>query len=268
MAHQLSIAITGYGAIAKYVISKILPHPAIDITAIVTRQTSFAPARQFADNRFQICMAVDEFDVKPDLLVDCAGHEGLRHHVPTALRKGIDVISLSTGALADPDTYDQLEEAAVMGKSRLKFLNGAVGGIDALGAASMDEISKITYKAHKPPQGWVGTYAEQHCDLSKIDRPFTHFTGTARKAAQLYPKNANIAATVALASLGLDQVMVELIADPAIMQNIHEIEAEGCFGHMEIRIKGNPLPDNPRSSALAAMSVVKELERRIALISL
>ena len=62
--------------------------------------------------------------------------------------------------------------------------------------------------------------------------------------------------------------MVELIADPAIMQNIHEIEAEGCFGHMEIRIKGNPLPDNPRSSALAAMSVVKELERRIALISL
>ena len=187
MAHQLSIAIAGYGAIAKYVISKILPHPAIDITAIVTRQSSFAPARQFANGRFQICMAVDEFDVKPDLLVDCAGHDGLRQHVPTALRKGIDVISLSTGALADPGTYDQLEEAAFSGKSRLKFLNGAVGGIDALGAASMDKISKINYKARKPPQGWVGTYAEQHCDLSKIDRPFYAFYGNSPQGRAALP---------------------------------------------------------------------------------
>ena len=88
-----------------------------------------------------------------------------------------------------------------------------------------------------------------------------HFTGSARDAALEYPKNANVAASVALAGVGLDDTIVELVADPTIGRNIHEVVAEGDFGRFEFRVEGKSLPDNPRSSALAAMSVVHEIIR-------
>jgi len=44
-------------------------------------------------------------------------------------------------------------------------------------------------------------------------------------------------------------------------QNIHEIVAEGDFGQFSFEIRGNALPDNPKSSAIAAMSVVSRLEQ-------
>lgn len=64
---------------------------------------------------------------------------------------------------------------------------------------------------------------------------------------------------MALSGLGFDRTEVELIADPAVTANIHEIRAEGEFGSLQFRISGNALPDNPRSSALAAMSVVSSI---------
>ena len=52
---------------------------------------------------------------------------------------------------------------------------------------------------------------------------------------------------------------MELIADPNATRNVHEIFAEGDFGRFEFRIEGASLPDNPRSSAITAMSVVREI---------
>ena len=69
---------------------------------------------------------------------------------------------------------------------------------------------------------------------------------------------------MALAGPGLDATQVELVADPAIKENIHEVEVEGAFGRLQFRIEGRPLPDNPKSSALTAMSVVAAVRNRMA----
>ena len=66
---------------------------------------------------------------------------------------------------------------------------------------------------------------------------------------------------MALAGLGFDDTRVQLLADASINRNIHEIHATGDFGDFHFQISGNSLPDNPRSSALAAMSVLAKLDQ-------
>jgi aspartate dehydrogenase len=67
---------------------------------------------------------------------------------------------------------------------------------------------------------------------------------------------------VALAGLGFERTQVQLVADPAAPGNLHRIEAEGAFGRTEIVIEGRPLPDNPKTSMLAALSLVRAVLNR------
>jgi aspartate dehydrogenase len=192
----------------------------------------------------------------PALVLDCAGHDGLRAHGPRALQAGIPVVTASLGALADPATEETLRTAARAGGTQVHLVSGAIGGLDALRAAAVGGLTRVTYTGRKPPEGWRGTPADSVLDLDHLAEPAVHFRGTAREAALRYPKNANVAAAVALAGVGFEMTEVELIADPGAVGNSHEITAQGAFGQMRFDITGHSLPDTPRTSALAAMSMV------------
>ena len=169
---------------------------------------------------------------------------------------------MSIGALADAALYDELQDSACAGSATLHLASGAIGALDALRAARAGRLDAVTYVGRKPPAGWKGSPAEAKIDLDNMGaEALTHFSGSARDAALKYPKNANVAAAVALAGLGMDRTEVQLIADPSIEQNIHEVMATGDFGSFTFEIRGNALPDNPRSSALAAMSAVAMVEQ-------
>jgi aspartate dehydrogenase len=256
-----TIAIIGCGAIGETVARYLADYEHIAIAVAIVEPGMESRARDVYGKDIEIAHDVERVSTQVDIAADCAGHPALRQHGEAILSRGIDLVSVSSGALADADLQGRLAAAERAGGSHLHLVSGAIGALDALSAANVGRLTQVTYRGRKPPQGWRGSPAEAKLDLDALAKPTVHFSGSARNAALEYPKNANVAASVALAGVGLDDTTVELIADPGAERNTHEIVAEGDFGRFEFCIEGKSLPDNPRSSAIAAMSVVREILR-------
>lgn len=259
----MKIGLIGEGAIGRYVADKL------DVAGIAPQVVLVRPARLDGSENAAVARVGSVADLPPDidLMVDCAGHGALIEHGAAILERGIDLVTVSLGALADPELERKLTQAARAGDAQLHLASGAIGALDCLQAARVGGLTEVTYTGRKPPNGWRGSPAEERVDLDHMTAAATHFDGTARQAATEYPKNANVAAAVALAGIGFDDTRARLIAAPDVTANIHEIHASGAFGSFSFRIEGKALPDNPRSSALAAMSVISAIERRRAAIT-
>lgn len=258
----MKIGLIGDGAIGTYVREKALERGHVIRALLLLPEDVKDRDGQCHDT---VCVsAVNDLPGDIDHMIDCAGHFALRSHGPAILRRGTDLTTVSIGALADEDFYRDLEQAAIDGHSKLHLISGAIGALDCLRAARVGSLQSVTYIGRKPPQSWKGSPAETRLDLDNLSAgAAVHFDGTARDAAREYPKNANVAAAVALAGLGFDSTRVKLIADPDVNENIHEIQATGDFGRFSFEIRGHSLPDNPRSSALAAMSIIDKLEQEV-----
>lgn len=258
----MNIGLIGDGAIAGYVRQALTAQGHMVGACLVRPEKAGAQGAGYFGT-------VEDLPRDIEMMIDCAGHSALTQYAPDLLRSGVNMITVSLGALADDALLQTLEQAARTGGARLHLASGAIGALDCLQAARIGGLDTVTYVGRKPPQGWRGSRAE---DILDLDAPAadaqTHFDGSAREAALAYPKNANVAAAVALAGLGFDRTRARLVADPQATRNIHEITASGAFGECHFTISGASLPDNPRSSALAAMSVLSKLAQTTAPVSL
>ncbi|MFT3718512.1 aspartate dehydrogenase [Pseudorhodoferax sp.] len=261
----MKIALIGCGAIGTALLELVKDDAGLTVAAIVVpaegADTAQAVAARLAPGA-RVAPAVPTDGI--DLVVEAAGHAAIEQHVLPALARGVPAIVASVGALSAPGLPEQLEAAARQGRTQVQLIAGAIGAIDALAAARIGGLEVVRYTGRKPPRAWKGTPAEQGRDLDALAAETVIFEGSAREAATLYPKNANVAATVSLAGLGLDRTTVRLIADPGVTENVHQVEAAGAFGRFELTMRNQPLAANPKTSALTVYSAVRALRGRVA----
>ena len=262
---QQAVTMIGFGAIGRSVFERSAHLDGVHITHVVVSAHRVKETQDVLGDAAIACAAVPPHAT---VVLECAGHRALTEHVMPALSRGVECAILSIGALSDEGLAEKLSAAAMTGRTQLHLLSGAIAGVDALAAAKLAGLSRVTYIGRKPAMGWRGTPADQAFDLSALTGPTEILNSSAREAARLYPKNANVAATIALAGLGLDETRVRLIADPLLLENVHEVEAQGAFGDMLIRMRGRPLPDNPKTSALTVLSAMRFLVNRTATFTL
>jgi aspartate dehydrogenase len=177
--------------------------------------------------------------LKPKVIVEAASQEAVKDYVTKIASAEIDTIVMSTGALLDLN----------VDLSKVHIPSGAVGGLDALSSAALAGIEELVLTSRKNPKA-LGT--------SNIEEKIL-YEGYAEEAARKFPREMNVAATLAL-TVKPAKVKVRVVSDPSVKRNTHEIQVKWRFGEMFMRFANDPHPDNPHTSALAAWSAIKLLQ--------
>lgn len=264
----ITVALIGFGAIGSSIQDYLRDDNRIRIRQIVVPYAHVTSVQAQVGESVEVVSEVQRLSSLPDVALECAGHGALAGHVVALLAMGVDCIVASVGALADPALRAELRRAAERGSSRITLLHGAIGGIDAIAAARYGGLASVTYVGRKPPNRWLGTPAERVCNLHDLRVPTVVYEGPADEATLLFPKNANVAATVALAGVGFKDTKVCLIADPSVDSNVHQIVARGAFGEMTVEMSGKSLPGNPKTSALTVLSAIGALRSKVSVFEL
>ncbi len=177
--------------------------------------------------------------LRPTVIVEAASQQAVREYAGRIAAEGIDLVVMSTGALVGLDIR----------KSRIHVPSGAIGGLDALSSAALAGIEEVVLTTRKNPSLF---------NMNNIE-PKVVYEGNAQEAAKLFPKEMNVAATLAVTVRPV-RVKVRLISDPEVTRNTHEIHVIWRYGEMFLKFANEPHPENPHTSALAAWSAIKLLQ--------
>lgn len=253
----MKIGIIGAGAIGRQVMAALALRPAVEVAVLLR------PGRERPAGLPQPVSTVPSIESllswNPRIVVECAGQAAAADLVPRVLQSGASVVLCSTGALADPQLLATLKRLAEENGAALVIPGGAVAGIDYLRAVSQLAGTRVVYTSRKPPAAWRGELEALGHSPDALASAVTLFDGTAPDAARLFPRNLNVALTIALAA-GAARTTVRVIADPAATGNGHEIDVTGPAGTARLHFVNAPSPDNPKTSALTALSVLQAID--------
>ncbi|HEX9462674.1 MAG TPA: aspartate dehydrogenase [Alphaproteobacteria bacterium] len=251
------IAVIGYGAITDEIVTCLERRGQIGaLIGVLDLPERIDQLKAKANGRFPVVAVLNDLmATKPDLVIEAAGHAAAKRFAPQVLSTGADLLIASVGALADRDFASRLEAASAEGGD-LWIAAGAVAGIDGLLAARTAGLKSVTYTSLKGPKAWTGTPGEKLLGPTADRERVIFFKGSARDAAIQYPQNANVGATIALASLGLDRTAVHLGSDPKVAGPLGIIDADGEFGTLHFEILALASPINPKTSAITGHSLI------------
>jgi aspartate dehydrogenase len=176
---------------------------------------------------------------KPAVVVEAASQQAVKDYLQMILTENVELIVMSVGALLEMDVRS----------SKIHVPSGAIGGLDAVSSAALAGVDEVTLTTRKSPK------------TLGLDnrREKIAYDGYAEEAVRLFPREMNVAATLALA-VRPKKVRVKVVSDPNVNRNVHEIEVVWKHGDMLLRFENDPHPQNPKTSALAAWSAIELLK--------
>ena len=193
-------------------------------------------------------------------MVEAVSAKNTRTIIRQALEAKRSVLSMSVGKLLNASGLFRL---ARKNKCHLLLPSGAIAGIDAIKAASLVGIDKMTLTTRKPPTGFTHNpyLIKKGIDPSKITKETVIFKGNVAAAVKAFPRNINVAATLALASQSRKKIIIRIIVSPKYKTNSHTIELTGTFGRIVTQTDNFVCPDNPKTSYLAVLSGLQTLKQ-------
>jgi aspartate dehydrogenase len=266
MSAGIRVAIVGTGAIGDYLAHAIQAGRAGSVRLVALADTGPMQARlESAASRHGCAWSTDVLrlpEYEPDIVIEAASPLTVRQFAMPLLDRGVDVLVMSAGALADSGFLLELEQTLQRSKRRLYVPSGAIGGLDVLRAAAVDGLEEVQLKTSKPPAALRGApwLSEHPLDLDGITAPTVLFRGSVAEAVRWFPQNVNVGAILNLVAIGVP-ITVAVVADPTSSRNVHEIYARGTFGEMTLRVANMPSANNPKTSHLACLSPIALLRR-------
>lgn len=195
-----------------------------------------------------------------DLVIEAASAKSSYEIAQKSILAKRDIMIMSVGGIVDH--YKELSTLAKDMNARFYIPSGAICGLDGLKAARESKVNKVTLTTKKPPSAFKGVtfILKKKINLDQLKEDTVLFEGSALSAIKHFPANINVAATLSILGLGLQNTFVKIIAAPNATRNIHEIEIDSEAGKIFTRTENVIHPDNPKTSFLAVLSALATLK--------
>lgn len=199
----------------------------------------------------KVCGSMAELlETKPDYIVETASPDSLKEFVIDALKNGSSIVTLSIGALADSEFYEEVKKTAKAHNSRIYIASGAIGGLDVLRTVTLMGNSTARFDTEKSPKSLKNTSVY---DESLQTEKRKVFEGNAIEAIALFPTKVNVSVAASIASVGPENMKVSITSTPDFVGDDHRIEIKNDQVHAVIDVYSS-------TAQIAGWSVVSTLQ--------
>jgi len=261
---KLKIGIVGCGAIggslAKEIVTGLRDSACLAALYDIRPEKSEALSKRLRKNTKFCVASLEALIKKSDLVIESSCAKAAWEIARKSLSSGRKVMVMSVGGM-----MGHLDELFVLCKkfnAQLYLPSGAISGIDALKAANIAGVQRVTLTTRKHPDAFAGVeYVVKKFKLAGLKKDKVLFAGTAGQAVKYFPQNVNVGAVLGLAGIGMYKTKVRIIASPSVRKNIHEILIESTAAKIFTRTENILHPQNPKTSYLAVLSAIATLKQ-------
>ena len=150
------------------------------------------------------------------------------------MSNGISIVTISIGAFADDEFYEETKRTALYNNAKVYFASGAIGGLDVLQTVTlMGGNPTVTFRTETGPNALKKFSI---FDENLKDEKHQVFQGNAKEAIATFPTHVNVSVCASLASVGTESTSVSMHSTPNFTGDDHriEIKSEQVHGIIDI----------------------------------
>ncbi|NDW09411.1 aspartate dehydrogenase domain-containing protein [Dysgonomonas sp. 520] len=234
------LVIVGCGRLAEIVADAVINGVLSDYDLVGAYSRTPSKAEHMAVKMQQhgrTCKACTTLDdllaLKPDYLVEAASPAAMRQIALPTLKNGTSIVTLSIGALADADFYEEVKNTAKANGSRVYIASGATGGFDVLRTAALMGNASAKFFNEKGVRAL--RRSSVYNELLETEKRIV-FSGTATEAIGTFPTGLNVAVAASLASVGPEKMQVAMQSTPGFVGDTQRVEIKNDQVHAVVDV--------------------------------